>query len=121
MDDRRQGAIADLISQLHETREELLSGSRGCGYECSSIMYGALTKQMQSNALLWPRPEVPFLNLNYMSLVQRVSSFTSPRWHGGSPYFSSYQHSCVDSSFKSLFGKSNDIIEGLDLDSLIHE
>ncbi|PKY04456.1 hypothetical protein P168DRAFT_297303 [Aspergillus campestris IBT 28561] len=90
MDDRRQGAITDLVLRLHETREKFLSGSRGCGYECSSIMYGTLTKQMQSNALLWPRPEVPFLDLNYISLVQRVLSFKSPGWYDGS--YGDYQH-----------------------------
>ncbi|KAL4912351.1 hypothetical protein BDW62DRAFT_216437 [Aspergillus aurantiobrunneus] len=120
MDDRRQGAIAGLVLRLHETRDELLSGSRGCTFECSSIMYGALTKQMQSNALLWPEPAVPFPNLNYSILVQRVLSFTSPEWYGPSYHYSRYQHSCLHSSFKSLFGGLNHTIEGLSLDSLVH-
>lgn len=120
MDDRRQGAIAGLVLRLHETREELLSSSRGCSFECSSIMYGALTKQMQSSALLWPEPEVPFPNLNYSILVQRVLSFTSPEWYGPSYQYSGYQHSCLHSSFKSLFGGLNHTIEGLGLDSLVH-
>lgn len=120
MDDRRQKAITDLILRLHETHEEFLSGSRGCGYECSSIMYGALTKKMQSNALLCPRPEIPFVDLNYRSLVLRVSSFTSPNWDNAYSSYGINVHSCADSSFKSIFGKLSGTIEGLDLDGLIH-
>ncbi|KAL4973097.1 hypothetical protein BDW66DRAFT_109210 [Aspergillus desertorum] len=52
MNDQRQGEIAGLFLQLDETRHQLQSGSKGCGFECSSIMYGALTKQMLLNALL---------------------------------------------------------------------
>ena len=121
MDDRRQGAIAGLLLRLHVTREELLSGSQGCGFECSSIMYGALTKEMQSNALIWPEPAVPFPNLNYSILVQRMLSFTSPEWYGLSyDRFNGYKHSCLHSSFKLLFAGLNHTIEGLALDSLVH-
>lgn len=75
MSDHRQSAIECLVRLLHETRDDLLSGRRGCGFECSSIMYGALSKQMQSDALLSPRPAAPYPSLTYISLVQRVSSF----------------------------------------------
>jgi hypothetical protein len=75
MNDHRQSAIEGLFRLLHETRDDLLSGRRGCGYECSSIMYGVLSKQMQSDALLSPRSAAPYPSLSYKSLVQRVSSF----------------------------------------------
>ncbi|KAH1984739.1 hypothetical protein KXW88_001401 [Aspergillus fumigatus] len=73
MNDRREEAINNLIQVLHDTREALLSGTRGCGFECSSIMYGALSKEMRSNDLLPSRPAAPFANLNYASLVQKVT------------------------------------------------
>ncbi|PLN85061.1 hypothetical protein BDW42DRAFT_18673 [Aspergillus taichungensis] len=120
MNDRRQEAITNLVHRLHEKREELLSGSRGCGYECSSIMYGALTKQMQLNALLCPKPEVPFVDLNYRSLVQRVSSFISPHWDCDLSRHTQHWHLCDDSSFERIFGELSDTIEGLDLDGFIH-
>lgn len=121
MNDRRQKAIGGLIIRLHEERDTLLSGSRGCGFQCSSIMYGALTKQMQSNALLSPRLAAPFPNLNYKILVQKVLSFISPGWYGPSSHKARYQHSCLHSSFESLFGGLNDTIRGLGLESLIYE
>jgi hypothetical protein len=120
MNEHRQSAIEGLFRLLHETRDELLSGRRGCGYECSSIMYGALSKQMQSDALLSPRPAAPYPSLTYKSLVQRVSSFKSPQWCGPSSHYARYQHRCPASSFETLFGELKDIIEGLDLEDLIH-
>lgn len=120
MNDRRQGGIAGLVIRLHEKRDTLLSGSRGCGFECSSIMYGALTKQMHLNALLSPKPAAPFPGLNYRFLVQKVLPFKSPEWYGRSSLYSGYQHKCIYSIFRLLFGGLNDTIEGLDLDSLIH-
>jgi hypothetical protein len=122
MNERRQAAVNNLIQILHERREDLLSGIRGCGFECSSIMYGALSKEMHSNDLLSPRPAAPFPNLNYKYLVWKVLSFASPQWRGPysgyASYGSNYPHNCYDSSFTSLFGKLNDAIEGLDLDDL---
>ncbi|KJK66781.1 hypothetical protein P875_00127847 [Aspergillus parasiticus SU-1] len=43
----REEAINNLVTLLHDTCEALLSGTRGCCFECSSIMYGALTKEMR--------------------------------------------------------------------------
>lgn len=120
MNDQRQGAIAGLVLQLDKTRDELQSGSKECGFECSSIMYGALTKEMHLNALLSPRPVAPFPDLSYRSLVQRRSSFKSPTWYGLSSYYSRYQHKCNYSTFTLLFGELEDIIEGHNLDSPIH-
>ncbi|KAL4772406.1 hypothetical protein BDW60DRAFT_222340 [Aspergillus nidulans var. acristatus] len=119
IDDRRQAEIAGLIFQLHETRDQLQNGSKGCGFECSSIMYGALTKQMHQNALLLPRPAAPFPGLSYRSLVQVVSSFKSPVWSNPRPYYSREKHECDYSSFRLLFGMLKDTIEGLDLDSYL--
>ncbi|KAF4161658.1 hypothetical protein CNMCM8927_004890 [Aspergillus lentulus] len=69
MNERRQVGINNLIQFIHDTREALLNGIRGCGFECSSIMYGALSKEMHSNDLLSPRPAAPFPDLNYKYLV----------------------------------------------------
>ncbi|KAL4747020.1 hypothetical protein BDW72DRAFT_209910 [Aspergillus terricola var. indicus] len=112
-----QAEIAALIFQLHETRDQLQSGSKGCGFECSSIMYGALTKQMHQIALLLPMPTASFPGLSYRSLVQEVSSFKSPVWSDPRSYYSGRKHECSYSSFTLLFGMLKDTIEGLDLDS----
>jgi hypothetical protein len=86
----RQEAIENLVTLLHKTRDAFLYGTRGCGFECRSIMYGALTMGMESSNLLSPKPVIPFPNLNYNCLARNIMAFTSPRWYGLSPGYSSY-------------------------------
>ncbi|KAJ9310393.1 hypothetical protein DTO217A2_172 [Paecilomyces variotii] len=116
---KREQAINTIILMLQAKSKALLSGSQGCSFECNSIMYGALTKQMQSNSLLSPVPVAPFLNLNYNGLVLKLGSFKSPEWFSpGSdyPYRKPTLHSCPQSTFKSLFGTLNNTVGGLNLD-----
>ncbi|KAJ6015255.1 hypothetical protein N7540_009846 [Penicillium herquei] len=122
MNIRREEAIDNLITLLHETRDAFIHGNRGCCFECRSVMYGALTMQMHSNNLLSPKPETPFTNLAYHSLVRRILAFTSPQWESPKTY-SSYQsyrsnsrHDCPNASFESIFMMLNDYLEGLELE-----
>ncbi|KAE8131641.1 hypothetical protein BDV38DRAFT_288513 [Aspergillus pseudotamarii] len=115
----REEAINNLVTLLYDRREALLSGTRGCCFECSSIMYGALTKEMRSVDLLLPRPKAPFPGLNHKALVQKIQSFTVPQWTLPSSGYRTYCHSCANSSFETLLGTLNDLIQGLDLHSLI--
>ncbi|KAJ5654534.1 hypothetical protein N7490_001537 [Penicillium lividum] len=117
MNVRRQEALDSLFTLLHETRNAFMNGTRGCCFECCSIMYGALTMQMQSNNLLSPKPETPFPNLSYHSLVQRVLAFKSPRWCGSFTGYSGYRsgHDCPNASFGSVFTMLEDSLEGLEL------
>ncbi|KAJ5882820.1 uncharacterized protein N7473_011082 [Penicillium subrubescens] len=115
----REKAIHNLILLLDETRDAFLLGTRGCRFECRSIMYGALTMQMQSNNLLSPEKKGPFPNLNYRSLVQGVKAFKSPEWYDSSSRYSSYGSShvqrCAEASFASIFGGLEESLEGLEL------
>lgn len=114
---RRQEAIESIICELYEKQEAFLSGTRGCGFECRSIMYGALSKHMQSTGLLSPKPMAPFLRMNYNQLVQKVRSFKSPQWCR-----SSYTpHSCKDDNFRYLFPSLDDKFDGFDLLELMFE
>ncbi|KAJ5183240.1 hypothetical protein N7492_000856 [Penicillium capsulatum] len=119
MNKYRERAINNLIVVLHETRNAFLHGARGCCFECRSIMYGALTLQMQSVKLLSPKPEAPFPDLSYNYLVRMAMAFTSPAWHDRcssySRYGSNYQHRCSDASFASIFDMLKDSLEGLEL------
>ncbi|KAK2752502.1 hypothetical protein FQN54_008095 [Arachnomyces sp. PD_36] len=123
MNYRREKAISDIVFLLRERRKAFLNDSQGCGFECRSIMYGALSKQLRSIGLLSPRPTAPFSGLEYKLIVQRVLAFESPRWYGSSLGYSGrgskYVHDCFSSSFATLFGDLKDSIEGLDLESYI--
>ncbi|EQL37997.1 hypothetical protein BDFG_01014 [Blastomyces dermatitidis ATCC 26199] len=118
MNDFRQKAIENRITQLHERRESFLKGDRGCGFECSSIMFGALTKHMHSNNLLSPRPVAPFEELNYRDLIDKLLSLQEPRWFSSlseSYYESISRHDCQDSALISPRGALVNNMEGLSL------
>ncbi|OJI99232.1 hypothetical protein ASPVEDRAFT_50748 [Aspergillus versicolor CBS 583.65] len=118
---QRQENIDRLVGLIHDKHGELLTGFRGCCFECSSIMYGALTREMHKVGLLSPRPAAPFVGWSRRGLVQKIRSFRDPQWILGtdiSSYrrtYSSDYHECLDSSFASIFGKPNETTQGLDL------
>jgi hypothetical protein len=118
----RHEAIENLVTLLHETRNAFLNGTRGCGFECRSIMYGALTVGMESSNLLSPKPVAPFPNLNYNRLARKIMAFKSPRWHeitsGYSSYGSSYPHSCSNATFAPIFALLDGSLGGLELEGL---
>lgn len=117
---RRHDAISVIFSTLNKRRDAFLSGSRGCSFECGSIMFGALTKHMHSNSLLSPQPRTPFIGLNYNGLMKAVHDFKSPEWNpSNSSYSSFYQHSCGDSSISSLINNiPEDAAKGLSLSQI---
>jgi hypothetical protein len=120
MNELREKAINDLIDLLDGTRQAFLRGTRGCRFECSSIMYGALT--IQSNDLLLSKPKWPFPNLSYKSLVQTIMAFRSPEWFDSASRYSNYgynnKHNCPDASFASVFGPLEEFIQGLEQDHI---
>lgn len=102
MRESREEGIKNLVNWLHETRDAFLKGTRGCDFECRSMAYGALSLQMQSSNLLSPKPEIPFPNLTYSILVERILAFESP-------------HHCDHASFSSIFPTLNKSLDGLKL------
>lgn len=122
MEKSRREAIENVMLHIHQTCEDFLSGNQGCGFECKSIMYGALSLQIRSSHLLSPTPVTPFPCISYRNLIQELLSFISPRWYESSASFPkrghALHHNCSDSSFTTLFANFNPSIEGLQLDEL---
>ncbi|RAL07049.1 BTB/POZ domain-containing protein [Aspergillus homomorphus CBS 101889] len=117
INEKRTKAIANILQQLHSKLDRLL-GSTSCIFECSSIMYGALSIRMHSSGLLYPRPVAPFLGISHEELVQQVLSFEPPKWWSTSTKYNDRPHECSWSSFKHLGGSSNTVISGLDLSKM---
>ncbi|KAL4968620.1 uncharacterized protein BDV14DRAFT_167447 [Aspergillus stella-maris] len=117
MNDSRQEAIGALLDQLHDTRDDFLAGAQGCTWECSFMVYGALSKHLASYDLLSPKPEVPFANHSYEELAMVVQTFVSPRWRASAP--DSVLHCCSASCSSLLFGIPGHAIEGLNLQSFL--
>ncbi|RAL17422.1 uncharacterized protein BO97DRAFT_430430 [Aspergillus homomorphus CBS 101889] len=114
----REQAIGNIIDRLFDYRAQFLSGSAGCHFECSSIMYGTLSKAMESHHLLSLRPVAPYRRLGLHQLVKNVKAFKSPEWcTRPAPYYHNI-HQCAHSSFASLFGELNGCVAGLELSKL---
>ncbi|PKX96270.1 uncharacterized protein P174DRAFT_457082 [Aspergillus novofumigatus IBT 16806] len=115
MNRRRIDVISAVLSSLMEQRDSFLDGSRGCCFECSSIMLGALMKHMHSSGLLFLEPAAPFPGLSYCQLLETVCGFRSPQWHSNSGYLRYSWHNCGVASFSSLIAAPGTSIKGLSL------
>lgn len=122
MNERRSGPINEIFLRLNKMREDLLSGSRGCDFECRSMTLGALMKNMHSNDLLPLEPEAPFPGLSYAGIFRKIQSFKSPYWYSAprslfcfdEPKADSSPHRCQSSSFNTVIQGMTNAINGLD-------
>ncbi|RHZ57294.1 BTB/POZ domain-containing protein [Aspergillus thermomutatus] len=116
MNQKRQQAICKVILALQREYEAFMTGSKGCNFECSSIMLGSLMKQMLSKGLLESQVQFYYKGFNVTGLTKSVQSFVAPRWRTSVYcYNGDYpDHNCPHSSF-SLLNSSSDTVEGLKL------
>jgi hypothetical protein len=109
MDYHRQHAIEQALRLVDKTQASLLRTDGECGFECSSIMYGSLTKELHRTGLSSsPMRVAPFPGLSFIQLVQKISSIRSPTWFTrsrdvwGRDYVLT-PHKCHRSSFEQFF------------------
>ncbi|KAK1991092.1 hypothetical protein LX36DRAFT_694949 [Colletotrichum falcatum] len=81
VDWQRQDAVDFVLKTLQTLLESFRKGSSGCSFECSSILLGALTKEMDRHRLLNPAPKEPYtgysiLETEKVTLSQKRSSKT---------------------------------------------
>jgi hypothetical protein len=76
-------AISIVFSQLQELMQEYRSPLYQCrsgdSFECGSILYGALIKEMEVQGL-WPPPTVPFSGWSISKLHTKLQLIRSPSW-----------------------------------------
>ncbi|KAL3472861.1 hypothetical protein BJX99DRAFT_261927 [Aspergillus californicus] len=119
MNIHREQAIEKVFILLHKTQNAFLNNDRECDFEYSSLMYGALTKELHKANLL-TRPVAPFSGLAYEQLMQKVSSLKSPIWmavSSGSWASNFGQPICDSSSFAKIFGHLDNKVAGIELQS----
>jgi hypothetical protein len=77
------------MTSLDNLLEQLREGRDLCSFECDSILFGALTKEMYVQHLL-PRQAPPFQGRSFVETIASIHSIRSPEW------FSSYynRHDC---------------------------
>lgn len=79
IDQLRQELIEQIIYGLHNLIS-YFHRRDNCSFECSSILIGALMKQMRSNRLLDPKPSRPYLGHSVARTTATIRNFASPRW-----------------------------------------
>ncbi|KAH8725724.1 hypothetical protein GQ44DRAFT_599689, partial [Phaeosphaeriaceae sp. PMI808] len=76
-------AIGTVFSQLRDLLEEFRSPLyrclRGDSFECGSILYGALFREMELQGLL-PIPTAPYSGLRVSELYSKMQRIRSPVW-----------------------------------------
>ncbi|PKY05155.1 hypothetical protein P168DRAFT_234322 [Aspergillus campestris IBT 28561] len=107
----RSLAIYRMIEQMNLRRDYFLTGARGCSYECSSIMLGALTRNMHAIDLYPEQPGDPYTGMSRNKLIEKVRSFTVSRYCSTSRV----QHKCGMKPFPEIIKKAG-AVKGIDLD-----
>ena len=76
-----------MIEGLRALAERYRSLSYNCRYssmnsfECGSILYGALTKELERLDILVLESSAPFLVLSLDAIIKKVQSVKSPTWY----------------------------------------
>ena len=75
VDQWREDSIRYIIEALHGL---LLDLRNSCSFACSSMLLGALTKQMDDRALLFPKPAAPFLGFSVAAIAKSILTIITP-------------------------------------------
>lgn len=75
--------MSTVFSQLQALLDEYRSQSYRCpsgdSFECGSVLFGALTKEMERQGLL-PVPTAPFTGWSISELYTKIQRIRSPSW-----------------------------------------
>ena len=81
------------------------------------MLLGALTKQLKSEGLSFPRPGNPYLLFSFEGTVKKAREIQTPRWFsdsGGGYYHQ--QHDCqLESTVTPVLDSLENFLSGLDL------
>lgn len=80
IDQQREDSLQRTITALHKLLDELRKGRHSCSFACSSMLLGALSKQLDERKLLSPQPATPFFGFSVSALAESVRSMFTPEW-----------------------------------------
>ncbi|KAK4143987.1 uncharacterized protein C8A04DRAFT_28331 [Dichotomopilus funicola] len=77
IESQRQALLAEAITNLHTTVDNLASGNASCKsattpQSCDALLLGSVIQSLHTRRLAWPRPAAPFTNLAFGDVVQAV-------------------------------------------------
>ncbi|KAH0551143.1 hypothetical protein GP486_007519 [Trichoglossum hirsutum] len=79
IDQQRQESIDRIVEALHNLFI-YFSHQNMCSPECSSMLLGAFTKEMDSRSLSSPRPKKPFLGISFAETARSIRDMQLPVW-----------------------------------------
>ncbi|KAF2690671.1 hypothetical protein K458DRAFT_354854 [Lentithecium fluviatile CBS 122367] len=101
MEHKRCQAIEDLVTSLYGWLDKFRGNSHACvrgsqyKFACSSMLLGALTKEMDCIGCWAPRPEIPFEQMSFDELYKGIQAMKSPVWSpSGDRYNYGSGHPC---------------------------
>ncbi|TDZ36858.1 hypothetical protein CTRI78_v011225 [Colletotrichum trifolii] len=81
VDWQRQKAVDYIMNTLQGLLDDFRTESSGCSFECSSMLLGALTKEMGVHKLLNPPPKEPYIGYSIVDTEKMVNDFRCPQWN----------------------------------------
>ncbi|WQF87603.1 hypothetical protein CDEST_12617 [Colletotrichum destructivum] len=83
IDRQRQEAVEFILNTLQTLLDVFRKESSVsyCSFECSSMLLGALTKEMDRHKLLDPAPKEPYTGYSIVGVEKMVKEFRSPYWN----------------------------------------
>lgn len=94
IDEIQKKAVGTIISQLkslvEEYRDPHYQCPHGVSFECGSMLYGALSKELELHGLS-PFPTAPYTGFSVSELSVKMRKIRSPSWY---PQGKKVKHSC---------------------------
>jgi hypothetical protein len=116
----RQESVNGVITILHDLLTYFRCARTACSFECSSILLGALTKELQARYLLSPQPTLPLLGYSFVAIARSARNIRSPIWNSNSGRMRHRHygtHPCGISSFIApIIDELEATLEGLTLE-----
>ncbi|KAI1655229.1 hypothetical protein F4813DRAFT_398564 [Daldinia decipiens] len=109
INEKRQEFISRVFAHMYDLLGLLREQKKGCSFECSSILLGALTIQLHEKGILDRQPTFPYPGHSISSATSMILNFRSPSGMS----WRHHSHAC---KLPSLFAHiSDEPVEGLEL------
>ncbi|KAH8126612.1 hypothetical protein LI328DRAFT_166021 [Trichoderma asperelloides] len=80
IEQERLSSLCHLLRELDDLREGLIKGSKGCSFECSSMLLGSLIKEMDKHKLSQYQLLDAFSDQSLQQLKLVLTEFQTPLW-----------------------------------------
>ncbi|KAK7985510.1 hypothetical protein PG988_003132 [Apiospora saccharicola] len=121
IDRKRRESIDQMINGLQSLLSDLRNDRAGCSFECSSMLLGALTKEMDRKGFLDILSGSSLLSSSFEATSKAMLEIRSPRWSSMPPrgsYGMPSEHACdLHSLIASKVNIANGEVDGLKLDN----